>query len=296
MSTQANKAAAPQTDTEQAILELAASEPMLGQAAIAERLRETGIQISPSGVRYILQKHGLETALKRLQALVDSGSRELSSEERELLERGKRGGRVRSEADAQVPVPSAEDAASGRERIINAAAELFASQGYERTSMRDIARQVGLLPGSVYHYFPSKEELYQAIHRAGFEAMLSKLNSAAASGADPWDKLRRVCRTHVAAMTEGAAIHRITGHSLAMVEDSALLSKIRDCREAHENVFRGLIDELPLAPHVDRTLLRLMLLGAINWVSIWYRPGGPRSPEEIADGMVDMLRQKSESD
>ena len=66
MNTQASKATSPQNDTEQAILALAASEPTLGQAAIAERLRDTGVQISPSGVRYILQKHGLETALKRL--------------------------------------------------------------------------------------------------------------------------------------------------------------------------------------------------------------------------------------
>ncbi|MCB1756062.1 MAG: TetR/AcrR family transcriptional regulator [Gammaproteobacteria bacterium] len=295
MTNDADKATSALNQTEEAILDLTGTEPLLGQAAIADRLRDQGLQISASGVRYILQKHGLETAPKRLQALLAGGTRSLTPDETELLERGKRSGRLRAVSDGNGS-EDGEDAASRQERIINAAAELFATQGYDRTSMRDIARQVGLLPGSVYHYFPSKEELYQAIHRAGFEGILAKLNQAAAEGKDPWDKLRLVCRTHVTAMLEGAPIHRVTGHGLALVGDNALLDKIRDARDAHENVFRELIEQLPLAPHVDRGLLRLSLLGSINWIVIWYRPGGGSTPVEIADAMVDMIRLKSEAD
>ena len=65
-------AMAPMTDTEAAILQLAREAPELGQVAVAERLRSEGLRISPSGVRYLWQKHGLETAVKRLHALEKS--------------------------------------------------------------------------------------------------------------------------------------------------------------------------------------------------------------------------------
>lgn len=54
------------SSTEEEILRLSREEPELGQAAVAERLRRAGLTISPSGVRYIWQKHGLETTAKRL--------------------------------------------------------------------------------------------------------------------------------------------------------------------------------------------------------------------------------------
>ena len=61
-------------DTEAAILCLAREAPELGQAAVAVRLRQASMQSSPSGVRYIWQKHGLETTVKRLQALVQKSA------------------------------------------------------------------------------------------------------------------------------------------------------------------------------------------------------------------------------
>ena len=63
--------AASSVTAEEEILRLAREEPELGQVAVAERLRQAGLRISPSGVRYLWQKHGLEPAVKRLQALVE---------------------------------------------------------------------------------------------------------------------------------------------------------------------------------------------------------------------------------
>ena len=68
-----------------------------------------------------------------------------------------------------------------------------------------------------------------------------------------------------------------------------LLHEIRPHRASYEAVFKALIDALPLRPGTDRSLLRLFLLGGMNWVYLWYREG-KRTPREIADAMVDMLR------
>lgn len=284
-------------DIESEILALARNEPELGQAAVAERLRVSGLQISASGVRYIWQKHGLETAVKRLQALAEQageGVEVLTESQRRLLERGELSARLaRGEAVTEGAQDSSGESGEPLERrqlILNAAAELFSEQGYDRSSIRDIARKVGLLPGSVYHYFPSKDELYLAVHREGFQRVLGRVRAAAEEGSDPWDRLRRACEVHVSGIVEGSPVDRITGHSLSFTGNQALLAKIQPYREAYEEVFRGLINALPVAPGTDRSLLRLFLLGGMNWIYLWYREGR-RNPRDIADAMVEMVRR-----
>lgn len=279
-------------DVEAAILRLAREEPGLGQAAVSARLRREGFAISPSGVRYIWQKHDLETAVKRLRMIAQS-SREgvgaLTDTQRGLLERGAVAAQLVAGDAATVGEPL-----DRRQVILDAAAALFAEQGYDSTSIRDIASRVGLLPGSIYHYFASKDELYLAVHGEGFRRLMAAVAEALTGASNPWERLTRVCQVHIAAITSGTYIDRVTGHSLAMTGNPELFAKIRPMREAYENVYRGLIDELPLAPHADRSLLRLMLLSFLNWIHVWYRQGR-RSPDEIAAAMVDTLRRGVES-
>lgn len=281
------------------ILRLALVEPELGQAAVASRLQRAGLQISASGVRYIWQKHGLETAVKRLQALVvenDGDVRNLTLSQRRYLERGLLSTRLARGEGAEEGGDDLEtgeaDTLDRRSLILHAAAELFSEQGYDRTSIRDIAGKVGLLPGSVYHYFTSKDELYLAVHQEGFRTVMQRLKAAAAEGTDPWDGLRRAFTVHVECMVGSnlSAVQRLTGHSLAMTGHPSLLAKIRADRDAYEDEVKQLINALPLAVGVDRTLLRLLLLGAMNWVYVWYHEG-KRTPEQIVAAMLAMVRQ-----
>lgn len=281
---------------ESEILRLARELPELGQAAVAGRLQRAGLQISASGVRYIWQKYGLETAVKRLQALAaenDGCLEHLTLNQRRYLERGLLSTRL-----AQGETPEEESASFSelelepldRYRIIlNAAAELFSTQGFDRTTIRDIAGQAGLLPGSVYHYFSSKEELYMAVHQEGFRSVMAQLQTAVNESSDPWERLKCAFTVHINGMVGGSAIDRLTGHSLALTGHPRLLDMIRADRDAYENVIKDLITALPLKPSVNRTLLRLQLLGAMNWVYVWYHEG-KLSPEQISEQMIDMLR------
>ncbi|NMG43753.1 TetR family transcriptional regulator [Aromatoleum toluvorans] len=279
-------------DVEAAILRLARDEPELGQAAVSARLRRDGLAVSPSGVRYIWQKHDLETTVKRLRAIAQAsreGVATLTDTQRGLLERGALAAQLVAGDAATDGEPL-----DRRQVILDAAAALFAEQGYDSTSIRDIASRVGLLPGSIYHYFASKDELYLAVHGEGFRRLMAAVAEALTGASDPWERLTRVCQAHIAAITSGSYIDRVTGHSLAMTGNPELFARIRPMREAYENVYRGLIDALPLAPDVDRSLLRLTVLSVLNWVHVWYREGR-RSTDEIAAAVVDMLRRGVES-
>lgn len=284
---------AGQSAIEAAILRLSHDAPELGQAAVADRLRQSGLSISPSGVRYIWQKHGLETAVKRLQALAGhsaDGLAALTESQRSLLERGTLSAQLARVGVGNAAAGGDDEPLDRRQVILNAAAELFAEQGYDRCSIRDIAGKVGLLPGSVYHYFASKDELYLAVHGEGFRRLMESVNAAINETSDAWERLVRACEVHVGRIATGSPIDRVTGHNLALIGNNELFAKIRPLRAAYENVYRKLIDDLPLAAGTDRTLLRLLLLSGMNWVYVWYREGR-RTPKEIADTMVDMVRR-----
>jgi AcrR family transcriptional regulator len=281
-------------DVETAILRLAREAPELGQVAVAERLRLSGLKISPSGVRYLWQKHGLETAVKRLQALAQQeqeqdGIEVLTEAQRRLLARGMLTERLARGEGVEARSLGEQEPTERRRLILDAAARLFAAEGYDRTSIRDIARNVGLLPGSVYHYFASKRELFLAVHREGFEHTLEQVKAAARSSADPWECLRRACEAHVVGIVGGTSVDRLAGSNLAQAQNDELLHEIRPHRAAYEAVFKTLIDALPLRAGTDRSLLRLFLLGGMNWTYLWYRDG-KRTPGEIATAMVEMLR------
>lgn len=270
----------------QEVLRFAREQPQLGQAAVAQRLQQSGLQISASGVRYIWKKYDLETAAKRLQALTSGKTGQaLSKSQQHLLDR------TLLTQDLQKEGAAAGEEENGRRTILlNTAAKLFAEKGFDRTSMRDIASHAGLLPGSVYHHFPSKAELFLATHQEGFNTVMKRVREAAGEGTDPWDSLTKALTIHIDCMVgDSTPMQRLTGQSLAMNDHPELRGQLKPYRKAHEDFIRQLIDDLPLPEDSDRTLLRLTLLGASNWVFVWYRQGG-RTPQEIARDMVELLR------
>ncbi len=275
----------PQESTK-GVLRLAREQPQLGQAAVAKQLQQAGIKISASGVRYIWKKYSLETTAKRLQALNSDGTGQpLSKNQQHLLDR-----KLLTQTLQKEGMAAGEGENGRRAIILNSAAKLFAKNGFDRTSMRDIARHAGLLPGSVYHYFASKAELFLVTHQEGFNATMKRVRAAALEGTDPWDSLTRALTVHIDCMvSDTTPTQRLTGQSLAMQDHPGLREQLKPYRTAYEDFIRQLIDKLPLHKDSDRTLLRLTLLGAGNWVFVWYREG-KKTPREIASGMVNMLR------
>ena len=164
--------------------------------------------------------------------------------------------------------------------LLEAAAGLFASQGYKSTSMRDISKAVGMLPGSIYYHFPSKDDLLLAIYEAGVEQITQTFEAAVESLDDPWERLQAGMSAHIRAITEESAYTRVI-FKVEPDEVPKYNSHLIALRDRFETQFKSLVDDLPLAPWVDRHLLRLMILGAGNHAQLWFSPGGGYAPEEI---------------
>ncbi len=169
---------------------------------------------------------------------------------------------------------------SRNEALLQASAELFASQGFKATSMRDIARAVGMLPGSIYYHFASKDDLLLAIYTAGVEQITATFEAAVEPLDDPWQRLEAGMAALVSAVTEESAYTRVIFK--VMPDD---VSRYRDelvtLRDQFESRFVALVDDLPLEPWVDRHLLRLMILGAGNHAQLWFSSSGTYSAEEV---------------
>jgi AcrR family transcriptional regulator len=84
-----------------------------------------------------------------------------------------------------------------RRRILEVALQLFASEGYHASSVRDIARVLELQPSALYGHFPSKEHLLAELARVGYDAHAQILKEAVSNaGEDPVNQLRALVRAH----------------------------------------------------------------------------------------------------
>jgi AcrR family transcriptional regulator len=164
-----------------------------------------------------------------------------------------------------------------RQALIDAAAAAFREHGYHAASMRDVAGRVGMLAGSMYYHFASKDELLLAVYAEGVKRISDQVRAEIDGIEPPRDRLQAALEAHLDALLDGSdyvqVVIRVLPKDAPRVENQ--LSALRD---DYENLFRQLLDELDMTPD-KKHYLRLFLIGACNWTQVWYQPGGepPRS-------------------
>ncbi len=199
---------------------------------------------------------------------------------------------ARKPRGALAPLSGAKEskADASRARILNAAQKLFARRDFEGISIRDIAKAVGMTTASLYYHFPSKEEIFVAVHGRSLEAVQREVMDAIAGLKDPWDRLEAAaaahCRNFTSAERPGAAI--------AAQYYEGNLAPFRKImvpqRDSYERLIAVLVADLQLPASVDAKLFRLQLLGALNWLPVWYRPNSGLSVEEVARHFIRNFR------
>lgn len=176
-----------------------------------------------------------------------------------------------------------------REAVLLKAADLIARNGFDGTSMRDIAAAVDMLPGSLYYHFPSKEDMLLAIHERVVTDMINRVRTAVEAADSPWDRVERAAVAHLEGLLEtGNLVSIISPNFAAGRED--LNAQLKVHRNAYEAIFKDVFDALDLPEGTHRGLLRLQLLGALNWVPVWYSPKEGTSAQEIAKAFVASIR------
>jgi AcrR family transcriptional regulator len=182
---------------------------------------------------------------------------------------------------------------SRRVAILQSAATLFGRHGYQQTSMQQIADDVGLLKGSLYHHYQSKQEILFEITRGPLEELVQQVTSIAATSMTPRKKVGEAIRSHI------ASLDRSYPHLMVVTAetDDALPAGIRNdiarLRREYQAVWEaivaeGLADESFRSPGSAGVLVNL-ILGSINWMHRWYVPDGALSADEVSAVLSAMV-------
>jgi AcrR family transcriptional regulator len=176
-----------------------------------------------------------------------------------------------------------------REEILRAALRAFRETGFQATTLEDIARRLDIRSTALYHYFPDKESILYECHRESLEE-LERILEEARVIPYPVERLRYIIREHVRVMTE-----TLGGSPLAFeitAFSAARQLEIITARDRYERELRRLL-ELGIRDgslrQVDVKLAAFVVLGAINWIARWYRPGGDLGAPELGAQFAEYL-------
>ncbi|GHD40139.1 DNA-binding transcriptional regulator, AcrR family [Marinobacter persicus] len=166
------------------------------------------------------------------------------------------------------------------------AARLFREKGFERTSLKEIAEACNMLPGSLYYRYNSKEALLVELMRRGVDLVTAEVESAYASSDDPVERLRLCINAHLRALLlDSDAVYVLLFEWRALGPEAR--EEIIELRDQYESLWAGILETMiaqgVVRKNVDGRLLRLIGLGALNWVATWFDPNGAQSLDAIGD-------------
>lgn len=173
--------------------------------------------------------------------------------------------------------------------MIGAAARIFAHQGYDQTTMQDLAASMGLATGAFYHYFSSKEQLLAAICDELMEPLLAQARELMLGDDPPDERLRTLMRLWVANVISRRDHMLVFQQERHVIERDEQWRHIRESRKAFERLVQHALEETDGAPDMDKRLRIGALLGMVNHTAAWYQPSGRLRPEQIADGYLELL-------
>jgi AcrR family transcriptional regulator len=189
-----------------------------------------------------------------------------------------------------------ESGANGSERraeLLALAAEMFAERGFRATTVRDIADAAGILSGSLYHHFDSKESMVDEILRSFLDELFGRYREIVAAGGDPRDMLRAVVvasfeiidRRHA-----DVAIYQNESRYLTQFDRFAYIDELgAEFRKLWVGILEEGVRSGVFRPDLDVELVYRFIRDTV-WVAVrWYRPGGGLSAQAVAEQYLGIL-------
>ena len=155
---------------------------------------------------------------------------------------------------------------------IGVASELFARQGYDRTTVRDIAKALGVTSGSMFFHFKTKQDLLESVILKGIRDGCALVEAAlleAPSGA--LQRLRVLTHMHLR-LTHGTlkSAHRVWSREWFNLPGDAR-ERLHPLNEQYRRIWADALTSLHAEGylHGDLEIVRHMLLPALNWTMYW---------------------------
>lgn len=176
------------------------------------------------------------------------------------------------------------DPQSAKGRLMRAAAHLFKTKGYERTTVRELGAAVGIQSGSLFHHFKSKEDILLGVMEETIIINMARMHEALSNADNSENSLLALIQCEL------DSVHTDTGEAMSvLVYEWRSLKQdkqkyILQLRDEYETLWLNTIKQSIAEGKIDQDpfILRRLLAGAIGWTTTWYRPDGDLSLEALA--------------
>jgi AcrR family transcriptional regulator len=179
-----------------------------------------------------------------------------------------------------------------RQDILDAAARIFFEKGYSTASVKDIADDVGILKGSVYHHVSSKDEMLFEIIKQVHDLQVEITASVVGAGGSALTKLRTLIVRHIEVSCEHIVPITVFLRELPYLSADRR-AQINQVGDIYRHTVRDLLlvgqGEGSIRRDLDCDLISLMLVEMLNSVNRWYRPDGRSSVSTIAEQYAHLL-------
>ncbi|AYC33306.1 TetR/AcrR family transcriptional regulator [Pseudomonas cavernae] len=183
------------------------------------------------------------------------------------------------------------DPDSPRGKLLQMAAHLFRSKGFERTTVRDLAGAVGIQSGSIFHHFKSKDEILRSVMEETILYNTAMMRAELALAESVRDRVLALIRCELQSIIGG------TGEAMVVLvyewrslsdEGQAYILNLRD---TYEQLWLDVLGEARNAGYFngDPFILRRFLTGALSWTNTWFRAEGPMSLDQLADEALNLV-------
>lgn len=172
------------------------------------------------------------------------------------------------------------------------AAVLFARSGFDGSSLNDLAEELGISKAGIYHYFKTKQDVYDAITIQTLQGLFDHVSAVLADATTPYDKLQAFMTAHAEFFESNywafrAMLISFSGMSAPQPRREAVV-----LREHYEHLLRSIIADGVAQGQfrdVDPAGTGRAVLSMLNWMARWFRPGGAKTASELALEYLDLL-------
>ena len=180
-----------------------------------------------------------------------------------------------------------------RQEILRTAARLFQQQGYDATSMNDVASALKVSKAGLYHHFQSKDEILFELMNHALNITQERVVDRVRGIVDPQERLRMLVRLHVDVILSvrdreiTVLLHE--NHPLP----PALRKRVNIRKKEYVHFVEKLVAEVqqmkPSRRNVSARAATFALLGMINWIYQWYKPEGAMNSQQIAAQFTEIF-------
>ena len=175
--------------------------------------------------------------------------------------------------------------ASRRDELLQLAATMFADRGLKATTVRDIADSAGILSGSLYHHFKSKEQMVEEVLKDFLDWLFERYQQILAAESTPLDRLKGLFMASFEAIEHRHAqvvIYQDEAKRLSALPQFGFVDdRNREQRQMWIDLLHEGIADGSFRPDLDVDLVYRFIRDT-TWVSVrWYQPGGPLTAEQV---------------